>query len=389
MKRLTIFPLLFALSTPLAFAAFITTDSDVVKKLSLLPLRSLRTHQANRNAQILQVAEDELPIIGHYIHHNFNRCGGYIYHDSHPEAMRSLAQATQRSLPSLADYSINQPLLVESLIAQVDEFQIRSVIQELAAFQNRSYKTAAGVAAAHWLADHWRQLTAHRQDIKVELFNHKKWPQPSVLATIPGQTNEVIIVGGHLDSVQWLLAGVWSGDHAPGADDNASGIATLTEALRILAWKDYVPHKTIVFMGYAAEEVGLRGSKEIAQAYQAANTPIAGVMQLDMTNYPGSDTLINLINDYTNQEQNLFLGQLIDTYLKIPWGYTRCGYACSDHASWTAIGVPTSAPIEAQMSQTNRHIHSKHDTLEVSQGHAHHATHFARLVLAYIVELDR
>ncbi|WP_370660982.1 M20/M25/M40 family metallo-hydrolase [Massilia cavernae] len=43
---------------------------------------------------------------------------------------------------------------------------------------------------------------------------------------------------------------------APGADDDASGIAGLTEVLRVLAAGDYKPRRTIKLIAYAAEEVG-------------------------------------------------------------------------------------------------------------------------------------
>ena len=71
------------------------------------------------------------------------------------------------------------------------------------------------------------------------------------------EANEVIVIGGHIDSISLARA---SGT-APGADDDASGIATITEVARVLLQADYRPARTLVFMGYAAEEVGLRGSQ--------------------------------------------------------------------------------------------------------------------------------
>ena len=65
-----------------------------------------------------------------------------------------------------------------------------------------------------------------------------------------------------------------------GADDNASGIASITEVIRVLVEQNIAPEKDIYFMGYAAEEVGLRGSQEIAQDFIEKGIPLAGVMQL-------------------------------------------------------------------------------------------------------------
>ena len=372
-----------------SFGAFITVGSDAAGGLGHLGLRSIQYHQELNGVQLLEVDDGELETIGHYIHHEFNRCGGYFYHDSYDKALRSLSNADREFIPSLADYSINQGHLVPSLVDQVDEFQIRNVIIKLSSFENRTYDNQSGVDAAEWLSKHWAKLTEHRSDISVTFFNHEGWLQPSVMATIPGQSEEIIIIGGHLDSIEWNFSGLWKGQKAPGADDNASGIATITEALRILSWNDYIPEKTIIFMAYAAEEVGLRGSQEIARAYSKEGANILGVIQFDMTNYQGSETLINLVGDYTHDAQNTFLGQLIETYLKIPWGHTFCGYGCSDHASWTAEGYPASIPFESQKDDMNSKIHTDDDTLEVSGGHAHHATHFAKLALAYLVELDR
>lgn len=380
--------LTFALPLPTP-AAFITIGDDV--DLEASPVSAFRQHLRAEGVQLIEVDDRQLPLLGSYIHEQFHRCGGYFYHDSYEDALETLHKTRRgrESTFSLADYSIDQDHLVAPLLEQVDEFQIRTVITELSSFENRTYDTPTGVAAAKWLADYWRKLSNHRSDVSVELFEHKSWPQPSVVATMAGQSDEAIIIGGHLDSIAWLFSGLLKGKSAPGADDNASGIATITEALRILIQNNYAPQKTLIFMGYAAEEVGLRGSKEIAQTYRRKGVDVLGVMQLDMTNYHGSDAVINLVNDYTNKKQNTFLGQLIEHYLDVTWGYTKCGYACSDHASWTAEGFVASMPFEATKQEMNKKFHTKHDTLDVSGGHAKHATHFAKLALAYLVELDR
>ncbi|MFA5583040.1 MAG: M20/M25/M40 family metallo-hydrolase, partial [Bacteriovoracaceae bacterium] len=212
-------------------------------------------------------------------------------------------------------------------------------------------------------------------------------PQPSIIITIPGsqEPDDIIIVGGHADSI----AGFWGGANAkaPGADDNASGIATMTETFRVLMNNNFKPKKTVMFMAYAAEEVGLVGSKEIAQKFKKENKNVLGVMQLDMTLYKGTkDKDIVMMSDYTNSAQNEFLGKLIDEYVKVPWGYSRCGYACSDHASWSNAGFPASMPHEATMSEANKKIHTAHDTLQTAGGDATHALKFAKLALSYIVE---
>ena len=111
-------------------------------------------------------------------------------------------------------------------------------------------------------------------------------------------------------------------------------------------------------------------------------------VQFDMTLFKGTaDKDIVMMTDYTNTAQNEFLGQLIDEYVKVSWGYSRCGYGCSDHASWSNAGFPASMPFESNKGDMNRHIHSAKDTLQNSGGNASHALKFAKLGLAYLVEL--
>eukprot|EP01032_Pedospumella_encystans_P012646 gene12646-14618_t len=113
----------------------------------------------------------------------------------------------------------------------------------------------------------------------------------------------------------------------------------MTEALRVMIASGYKPRRTIKMIGYAAEEVGLRGSQEIAQYHKNNNINVVGVMQLDMTNYKGSASDIFIYTDYTDSQQNTFLANLITTYQPtLSIGYDKCGYGCSDHASWTAAG---------------------------------------------------
>src|SRR5690606_17307838 len=105
------------------------------------------------------------------------------------------------------------------------------------------------------------------------------------------------------------------------------------------------------------------------------------------TNFKGSDKAIYLINDNTSENLSKYLGTLIDRYVNVSWGYTACGYACSDHASWHNEGIPAAFPFEANFSEYNRRIHTANDKLDVSGGHAKHAVNFAKLGIAFVFDL--
>jgi leucyl aminopeptidase len=152
----------------------------------------------------------------------------------------------------------------------------------------------------------------------------------------------------------------------------------------------YRPQRTVKFMAYAAEEVGLRGSAAIAAQHRNADVNVVGVLQLDMTNYKGTPTAdIVMITDRTSAAQNAFVEQLVDTYLGLPRATTQCGYGCSDHSSWNSQGYAASFPFEATFNGSNPTIHSANDTLAQSGNNADHAVKFSKLAAAYVAELAK
>jgi leucyl aminopeptidase len=345
------------------------------------PHHGFRFVEAANDVAILDVDASEIDRLSEWMHYH-HRCGGYMLHDTLDEARAALRPAPAR--PRL-DYSLDRAETVREVLPALDADRIHATIVELSAMKSRYYRSATGAAASTWLRDRWRSFT-ERPDVTVELVDHG-YPQKSVMLTIPGTTraSEVVVLGGHLDSINIMQGG----GTAPGADDDASGIATLTEVVRVLLAKDFRPARTIKVIAYAAEEVGLRGSLSIAKDFKKRKIDVVGALQLDMTNYQGSDKDIWLITDHTNADQNAFIAKLIDAYVGATWGTDRCGYACSDHASWHRYGFAASMPFESRSKDMNRKIHSVDDTLEVSGNNAQHAVKFARLAAAYAVELAK
>jgi leucyl aminopeptidase len=359
---------------------FITIGTD-----ALSTLRSVTAAQViEQEGEIAVAAIDarDLEALSSRMHEEHHRCGGFTVHDT---AVEALAFEQLALAPKPFEYSIDRPDVVKAVLPKLEEGNILITIGELQSMKNRYYRSASGAAASTWLQDRWRSFTT-RRDVTVELFDHG-YPQQSVIMTIPGTTkaNEVVVIGGHLDSI--APGGTTS--RAPGADDDASGIATLSEVARALLASNFQPERTIMFMGYAAEEVGLRGSLSIAKAFKQRGVDVVGVLQLDMTNYQGSASDIWIITDFTNQAQNTFLTQLIDTYVGATWGFDKCGYACSDHASWHRNGFAASMPFESRSREMNKSIHTAKDTLERSSNNAAHAIKFARLGAAYAIEMAK
>lgn len=336
---------------------------------------------------VVEIDDSRLGELARAVHHTRGHGPGYVVHDAFDDARQAL-QPLPATLAkqAAAAYTVSNVPQIGTWVQQLQASNIVGTITSLSGFTNRYYTTSHGVAASDWLALQWKQLAGARADITVEQVAHTGFPQKSVILTIRGSDPAAgtVVLGGHLDST---VGRTTENTRSPGADDDASGIASLTEALRVLLANNYRPKRTIKFVGYAAEEAGLLGSKAIAKQFRTQNANVVGVLQLDMTNYKGDPKDIYLITDYTNAAQNTYVKNLAATYLpELAVGTSQCGYACSDHASWNAQGYPASFPFEADQNDSP-YIHTVNDTLENSDRQANHALKFGKLALAYAVDL--
>jgi leucyl aminopeptidase len=373
----------------------ISSQKNATFELNLPENQSLQAMQTAQ-AKVVSLPESQIATLSEYMHEEFKRCGGFVFHDSMDEAFdyTQRAELFNSSSPldinsainsMLVSYTIDNPDAVNTMLSALSSANLLSTVTSLSNYHNRYYTQQTGVDSANWIKTAWQDLSKNRSDISVELFSHS-WNQPSVIATIQGTLlpDEIVIIGGHLDSINSSNP---SNGRAPGSDDNASGIAVITEALRVMVDTGYKPARTIKIMGYAAEEVGLRGSKAIAEQFSNTSQNVVGVVQFDMTGHQGSAGKdIVFMTDYTSSAQNNFMMQLIDTYLNdIVYATSACGYGCSDHASWHNQGYPASMPFESLMGDSNNRIHTSSDDVFSSN----HAINFARLAVTYLAELAK
>ena len=382
-------------------SVWITVDADMVasaqRRLAPLPglaggvvLEKLDAHAGVVLTRLPAAAIDALAEI---VHTEFRRCGGFIRHASRARAEAAMDRLREpRLLPLVLPFTIDQQAWVAALAGQVSEPAILSTITELStAFPNRYHAHHAVHHSADWIRNLWLSLAAQRPDVTVDFFDHGGLtPQPSVILTIPGSSlpGEIVVLGGHQDSTRFGCS-ISSNPAcvAPGADDDASGIAVLTEVIRVALANGFRPQRTVQFMAYAAEEVGLVGSEDIAATYDAQGKNVVAVLQQDMTAWEGSVQDIYVYTGNTDPELNAFVSDLVETYQPtLGWGSSTCGYACSDHASWWQFGYRASFAFESTFDQSNPYIHSINDTVASFGGSAVHAAKFARLAAAFMVE---
>jgi len=272
--------------------------------------------------------------------------------------------------------------LVERYLSTLNKNNLQTFNGMLTRRSTRYYTSQTGRDAAQDIYNTFMQYKNqhNRQDISVDFFQHS-WLQPSVIARIEGNgpnKDDIVIIGAHEDSIS-------SGSNAPGADDDASGVSVLLEAYRILVASGFVPARSIEFQTYAAEEVGLRGSQDIANNYARNNVDIYGMMQLDMTMYPGSQRRVGVITDFTDPQLTSFLRKIVTAYADIPFVDTRCGYGCSDHASFHRAGYSACFPFEADFGSANPRIHTPNDLIGILS--IDHGAEFVKVAVGFLVEM--
>ncbi|EAU90001.1 aminopeptidase [Coprinopsis cinerea okayama7 len=279
---------------------------------------------------------------------------------------------------------------VTALINELSVSNLQQFLSNLTSFPTRYYRSETGLAASIWIRDTVQGFidAFPGNNASVALFNHT-FIQPSIVARIPGQNPDapIVVLGGHIDSLNSRNP---TGP-APGADDDGSGSVNLLEALRVLLADGFTPNATVEFHWYAGEEGGLLGSQAIAKAYKAQNIAVKGMLQLDMTAYvkPGTEEVVGFISDFVDSGLTNFTGSLVDAYLDIPWILSApCGYGCSDHASWTREGYPSTFPFEGDFHARNPVIHTVNDTVDVPGFSWTHSLEFTKLAVAFAVELS-
>ncbi len=126
---------------------------------------------------------------------------------------------------------------------------------------NDSFPKITAIAIGLRDADSLFGICTHNKHVQVNITTNGRFLTDTIahniIAELKGTEHpeEIIIVGGHLDS--------W--DMAEGAHDDGAGVVHTIEVLRVLKTLGYKPKHTIRFVLFANEENGLRGGKIYAQ----------------------------------------------------------------------------------------------------------------------------
>lgn len=274
---------------------------------------------------------------------------------------------------------------IDNALSEISLENMKATVQWLSSYPNRYNKGPQPNVHVEEMEKRLKSLLASAKiPYQIDLIDHVATKQKSVRVRLQGgaRPHEIIVLGGHLDSISMRSGG----KEAPGADDNASGSANLFEALRIISQKGQ-PQRTVDFFWYAGEESGLLGSAEIAKGYKSQNADVIAVLQLDMTLFPGSgDKVIGSMTDFTSSWLRDYLRSINENYIHAQIIEDKCGYGCSDHASWYRQGYPTLMPFESKMKQYNPNIHSPRDVVN-KDSNFDHSVVYTKIAVIFAMDL--
>lgn len=256
--------------------------------------------------------------------------------------------------------------------------------------------------AAEYIAAKFR---SYGLEVEFDLFEHKRlstngkligvYTMRNVIATLPGKganKDRYYLMTAHYDSIASRTEGWkenWQTLPAPGAEDNASGVAGILEAARILSQQEF--DFTIKFVAFSGEELGLFGSKHFAKVAEEEGYPILGVINFDMIGYDADGILdLHVVGDQNSEWLVNAFRNANDLY-DIQFDFHKvidAEFIYSDHSPFWEIGV--SAVMVGEESSFDspewpEFIHSGKDVLDnlvLAQGER-----AVKLTIATIAEL--
>lgn len=188
---------------------------------------------------------------------------------------------------------------LREMIRDVDHHRIEATIRKLVSFGTRHtessmtdpnrgigaalnyvFTTMQGYAATSGGRMTVELQTYHQPPVAGTILNPNGVDITNVVATIRGSLtpNRIYVISGHIDSRRTNVTD--SVGDAPGADDDASGVAVIMEAARVMA--RHAPESTLVFTAVDGEEQGLFGSGNQAKLFKAAGADVAGMFSNDI-----------------------------------------------------------------------------------------------------------
>ncbi len=265
-------------------------------------------------------------------------------------------ETTDSSRPFFDDPSYDDN--ISEMIDRVNKTRIRQYIQTLQDFETRYIGTEGNQEATEWLKE---KFASFGVKTRYQNFTYKDHELSNVIATQEGvnpqKDRSTMIISGHFDSISQNKT-----ELAPGADDDASGVAATLETARILSRYNF--SRTIKYCAWNAEEVGLVGSRYFVETLEEKDIKVDAMYQYDMIGYSSNGSKeVKIHADHKSEDQLDHMIQIDEIYenqVNITPRYNS-NMGASDHAYFWSNGYNATMTIEKVFSP---YYHSTNDTID-------------------------
>jgi len=260
------------------------------------------------------------------------------------------------------------------IIQNIDEPLYLSYLENITAFGPRVTGTPSCYTAGTYLYNEFQSMGLA---VRYQDWNNEGYQDRNIEATLPGideTSDEIYIICGHFDTVS----------NCPGADDDASGIATVLTAAYLLS--QYSVNYTIRFVAFSGEEQWMLGSYRYVEEAVQNGDNIAAVLNVDMIGYALTQDQGNKIKIYDNGDPRwvtnftVNISQMYYDYIQltaIPSGFTY-----SDQYYFWVYGYEA---IFYHEYKFNDYYHTSEDT--IAHMNISYATKCSRLCIATLAAL--
>ena len=276
---------------------------------------------------------------------------------------------------------------IREMLNQVSMDSIEAIVQHLQDYGQRFWNSDSAFAASDWIASRMQALGL---EVEQQQFTANTWmgsgqAAPNVIGIQRGTLypDTYVVCGSHFDSFSFEAL---SGGLAPGADDNATGVAAVLESARIMTKYEF--EYSIVYCAYGCEEMGLYGSEAYASRCQQQGMDIIGYFNNDMNGYlHGEQIHIDCI--YPNAVEPIgtyYMNVGSVYYPELPIRHVNFTQGDSDHTSFNNHGYMGIYPFE-DYEHYSPYIHTVNDLIGNSVNSFEMSRQYCQMNIACLAEI--
>ena len=278
--------------------------------------------------------------------------------------------------------------IIREMMNQVNMDSLQATVQYLQDYNSRIWNSQNAFDASDWIA---ARMQALGLEVEQQAFNASTWlgsgqAAPNVIGIQRGTVypDVYVVCGSHFDSFSWEAYS--GGGNAPGADDNATGVASVLESARIMTQYEF--EYSIIYCAYGCEEMGLYGSEAYASRCQQQSMEILGYFNNDMNGYLYGDVIhidciypnsVAPIGDYYMNIGNVYFPEL-------PIRHVNFNDGDSDHTSFNNHGYMGIYPFE-DYQHYSPYIHTPNDLIGTSVNSWEMSQQYCRMNIGCLAEI--